>query len=62
MLSILGTKDDGIVTDAYKSTEMLKENAINSRKFKGIVFDNAEHDFDGFEDRIVKEILDFVKE
>ena len=60
MLSILGTKDDGIPTDAYKSTEMLKENAINCKKFKGVVFENAEHDFHGFEDRIVKEVLGFI--
>lgn len=60
MLSILGTKDDGIVTDAYKSTEMLKKNAINCKKFKGVVFEDAQHNFQGFEDRIVKEVISFI--
>lgn len=61
MLSILGTKDDGIATDAYKSTEMLKKNALKSKKFHGVVFDGAEHDFEGFEKKIVKEVLGFIK-
>ena len=61
MLSILGTKDDGIVTDAYKSTEILKKESKNSKKFHGVVFDGAFHDFDGFEDKIVKEVLNFIK-
>ncbi len=60
MLSILGTKDDGIVTDAYKSNDMLKKNAINCKKFKGVVLEDAQHNFQGFEDRIVKEVLSFI--
>lgn len=61
MLSILGTKDDGIVTDAYESNEMLKKQANNSKKFHGVVFEDAQHDFDGFEKNIVKEVLNFIK-
>ena len=60
MLSILGTKDDGIVTDAYKSNEILKKNASNCKKFKGVVFENAKHEFEGFEDKIVKEVISFL--
>jgi len=61
MLSIFGTKDDGIITDAYKSNEMLKRHAINSKKFHGVVFEGAKHDFKGFESNIVKEVLEFIK-
>ena len=60
MLSIFGTKDDGICTDPYKSNEMLKENATNCKKFKGVVFENAQHSYQGFEDKIVKEVLSFI--
>ncbi|MDE1865681.1 MAG: alpha/beta hydrolase [Candidatus Micrarchaeota archaeon] len=62
MLSIFGTKDDGIVTDPYKSNEILKENAIKSPKFVGVVFDGAQHSYAGFEDQIVESVLKFIKE
>lgn len=61
MLSILGTEDDGIVTNAHKSTEMLKKHALKSKKFHGIVFEGAKHDFEGFGEKIVKEVVDFIK-
>ena len=61
MLSILGTKDDGIATDAYKSTEILRKNAKNSKKFHGVVFEGATYDFEGFEEKIIKEVISFIK-
>ena len=61
MLSILGTNDDGIVTDPYKSNEMLKKAAINSKKFHGVVLKEAKHDFVGFEKEIVSSVLEFMK-
>lgn len=61
ILTILGTKDDGIVTDAYESTDMLKKHAKKSKEFNGVVFDGAQHDFKGFEKNIVKEVLKFIK-
>jgi len=61
MLSILGTKDDGIVTDAYKSNEILEKNALNCPKFRSVVFEGAQHSFDGFEDKIVEEVISFVR-
>ena len=61
MLSILGTKDDGIVTDAHKSTEMLRKQAKNTKKFHGVVCEGAQHNFEGFEKEIVKEVLKFIK-
>lgn len=61
MLSILGTKDDGIVTNAYKSTELLKKHTKNSKKFRGVVFEGAPHSFERFEKRIVDEVISFIK-
>jgi hypothetical protein len=61
IISFLGTKDDGIVTDAYKSTNMLKENAKKCSKFKGIVLESAPHSFEGFEQKIVDEVISFLK-
>jgi len=60
MLSIFGTKDDGICTDPYKSNELLKENSINCKKFKGVVFENAQHNYQGFEDKILEEVISFL--
>jgi dienelactone hydrolase len=61
MLSFFGTKDDGIVTDPYKSSEMLKENAIKCPKFEGKVFVGADHSFNGFEKKITNTVLKFIK-
>ena len=60
MLSIFGTKDDGICTDPYKSNEMLKEHAINCKKFKGVVFEDAQHNYQGFEEKIIHEVFSFL--
>ena len=60
ILSIFGTKDDGICTNPYKPNEILKENAIKCRNFKGVVSENAQHSYQGFEDKIVKEVLSFI--
>lgn len=62
IISIFGTKDDGIVTDPYKSNDMLKQNAVKSPKFVGEVFEGAQHSYAGFEEQIVKSITNFIKE
>lgn len=60
MLSILGTEDDGIVTNAYESTKMLEENATQCPKFRGEVFEGAHHSFRGYEKRITTTVLEFI--
>ena len=61
MLSILGTKDDGVCTDPYEANEMLRKNAINCPKFSSEVFVDAKHSFSGFENKIVDSVLKFIK-
>lgn len=63
VIAFTGTKDDGIVPvmDPYKAMEMLESQLISSHKKKTIVFENAEHSFDGFGERIVKEVVYFIR-
>lgn len=63
VLAITGTKDDGIVPvmEAKKAMKMLEKELINSPRKKTIIYENAEHSFDGFEKRIVKDVLNFIK-
>lgn len=56
VMAFVGTEDDGIVTDPYRSMEMLKEKAENSSEVKTIVLEGAEHDFRGFEKEIIEEV------
>ena len=62
VIAFTGTKDDGIVPvmDAYKAMELLKNQLINSPRKKMVVLDEANHDFEGFGDEIVKEVLNFI--
>ncbi len=61
ILSFFGTKDDGIVTDPNKSNQMIKDNSPNCPKFVGKVFEGAKHDYEGFEEQITKDVLDFIE-
>ncbi len=63
VLAITGTKDDGIVpvVDATKAMEILKRELKQSPRVKTLVYENAEHSFDGFEKRIVSDVLGFIK-
>jgi len=62
-LAITGTKDDGIVPvmDAHGAMKKLESELKSSPKVKTIVYDGAKHSFDGFGERIVKDVIDFVK-
>lgn len=62
VLAITGTKDDGIVPviDVYEAMNLLKSQLINSPKKKTVVYENAEHNFDGFGDNIASDVLDFI--
>jgi pimeloyl-ACP methyl ester carboxylesterase len=63
VLAITGTKDDGIapVMEVHKAMEKLESELKSSPGVKTIVYDNAEHSFDGFGEKIVKDVIDFVK-
>lgn len=62
VLAITGTRDDGIVTvmDAHIAMDKLKLELKNSPRVKTIVYENAEHDFVGYEKNIVKDVVNFV--
>jgi pimeloyl-ACP methyl ester carboxylesterase len=63
VIAFTGTKDDGIipVMDAYKAMDTLEEHLINSLGFKTVVYENAEHDFEGFGEEIAREVMSFVR-
>lgn len=62
VLAITGTKDDGIVSviDPYKAMQILTDKLINCPRKKTIVYKNAYHPFEGFEQNIVKDVVRFV--
>jgi alpha-beta hydrolase superfamily lysophospholipase len=62
VIAFTGTKDVGIVPviDAYKSMTLLESNLVNSPRKKTVVYENAEHDFIGFGDKIVYEVINFI--
>lgn len=62
VLAITGTQDSGVVTvlDANKAMNILESQLSNSPRKKTVVYGNAKHDFNGFEDRIVNDVLEFI--
>lgn len=59
VMAFLGTEDDGIVTDAYESMDLLEKHV--EPRFEGRVLEGAEHDYHGFEEKLVEEITGFVE-
>jgi pimeloyl-ACP methyl ester carboxylesterase len=62
VLAITGTQDDGIkpVIDPKKAMSLLQSELKNSPRVKTVVYEGAEHSFNGFEEQIVNDVLDFV--
>jgi pimeloyl-ACP methyl ester carboxylesterase len=62
VLAITGTQDDGIepVIDPEKAMVILKSKLKNSPRVKTLVYEGAEHSFNGFEEQIVNDVLDFI--
>lgn len=62
VIAFTGTQDDGIVPvmDPYQAMSLLEEKLAKCPRKKTIVFDNAEHNFKGFENQIVEEVMKFV--
>jgi len=63
LIAFTGTEDDGIVPcmDPYKAMELLKSELKNSPKVKTLVFEGADHDFAGFGQQIVEEVIMFIQ-
>lgn len=63
VLAITGTKDDGIVPvmEPNKAMEKLRQELKNSPRVKVIVYNGAKHSFDGFDRKIVEDIINFIK-
>ncbi len=61
-LAITGTKDDGIVPvcDPHKAMKTLEMELKNSKEVKTLVYEGAEHSFDGFGQKIVEDVSFFV--
>ena len=63
VIAFTGTKDDGIVPvmDAYKAMELLKAKLKKSPRVKTVVYEGAVHDFTGFGNDVVNEVIEFIK-
>lgn len=57
-----GTNDAAITTTTTceKAMRMIKNSAINSEKVMTMIYENADHSFDGFGDKIAKDIIEFL--
>lgn len=62
VLAITGTKDDGItpVIDPFDAMKMLRSNFTNSPRVETKIYEGAEHDFNGFEQKIVDDVINFI--
>lgn len=62
VISFTGTEDDGIkpVMNPKISMELLKKQLTNSQKKESVVFENGDHDFQGYSDEIVNHVLNFI--
>lgn len=63
VIAFTGTKDDGIepVAVPEKAMKMLEKELKNSPGVKTVVYEGADHSFNGFGEKIVKDVVDFVK-
>lgn len=64
VLAITGTADDGIepVIKPEKAMNLLKAELKKSPRVKTIVYERAEHSFNGFEKQVVADVLEFISE
>lgn len=64
VIAFTGTKDDGIepVMEPHEAMHLLEKQLVNSPKVKTAVFDNATHSFEGFEQQIVDDVVEFISE
>jgi pimeloyl-ACP methyl ester carboxylesterase len=64
VIALTGTKDDGIepVMDPHEAMRLLEKQLRKSPKVKTVVFENAAHDFEGFETQIIENTIQFILE
>lgn len=64
VLSFTGTKDSAIapMREPNEAMQMLDKALINSPRKHQVVYDGANHDFEGFGDQIVAEVINFIKQ
>lgn len=62
VLAITGTEDDGIkpVMNPQDAMNLLEKQLEKAPRVKTIVYKGAEHSFNGFERRIVDDVLEFI--
>jgi hypothetical protein len=62
VIAVTGTKDDGIapVIDPKIAMTKLEQELKNSPKVKTIVYEGAEHSFDGYGEKITEDIVSFI--
>lgn len=62
VLLIGGTNDSAMETliNSLEGFEILKKQLTNSSMVHSIVYENADHSFDGFEGQIVKDVVAFI--
>ena len=62
ILSFTGTNDDGItpVMNVHDAMEILDRELKQSPRKKLIVYDGANHNFEGFEEKIIDDTLQFI--
>jgi len=63
VIAFTGTKDDGIapVMEAHEAMKKLESELKNSPKVKTVVYEDAEHSFSGFGEKIVTDVIEFIK-
>ena len=64
VLALTGTEDDGIVPviDVNKAMELLSRQLSSSPNKKTIIYQTARHSFVGFENNIVNDVMNFIKQ
>jgi pimeloyl-ACP methyl ester carboxylesterase len=61
MFMVMGTKDAALVSNPHRSLELLKREALNSSKVQGIIYEGAGHIYRGYEEKVAKDVLKFLK-
>lgn len=63
VVAMTGTNDDGIepVMDPNQAMEKLHSELKNSPRIKTVVYEGAQHNFEGFDKEIVNDVVEFIQ-
>lgn len=63
IIAFSGTADDGVPTSvgANNAMQMLEEQLLNSPRKQTVVYEGAEHDFAGYAEKLVEDVLKFIR-